>query len=272
MSSTATNMRVVAFSIALSLQLFVPARAEDQIDEVNALLGKLRDARLVFERYIVTCIVKSSDYPEYPEGLKITYQISIPDEHRVLIFDYSDCKNADKSPSKWIGRSGKHFVSGKVGDVSRLADWPEKFDPLKSVRHFDIMGVGFGFLGELKLGTPFTTIMEYYAKYPALRVANDGGFTLLTSSDGRPRIVIDTDRNSWPIKSVLDHALWSIELKRVEDLHVPIAFEFTELDNRKLPAGELAVELEWESINKPFPVGKDAASAIAARFGCKFEM
>lgn len=262
---------MIALAVSVLILLAEQSKAQNSADPaVVKFLAELRETRAPFDRYKVNCTIKSSDFSEYPRGLKISYHVSKPDEHSIIVYDYSGCEASAKLPTKWIGKSGQYFVSGEVGTVSRLRDWPQNFDPMKTVPHFDVMGLGFGFFGELKFGTQLDRIIENYTKYRSVHVTDKEDIALLYSSNGRPRIVVDKKRGTWPIKSELDHALWAIQLQDFEDVHVPIQFEFTSLDNRNQSAGNLVVDLNWELVGQPFTVGPDAAAALANQYGCEF--
>ncbi|MEM7479343.1 MAG: hypothetical protein AAF483_30535 [Planctomycetota bacterium] len=263
---------IVLQCLLLSSVILPVARCDEHPDKaVAALLNTVVAERAKFQRYIVCCTIKASDFPEYPQGQEITYQVSEPDSHRVIVFDYSGCEINAAKPNFWLGRSGGFYVSGKAGEVSRISGWPKNFNPYKGIPHFDVMGIGFGFFGELKLGTGFDQIVENYSKYPDLKVSGDGDLALLYSASRRPSLIIDKNRGHWPSKTTLAHALWKIQLEKRGDVHVPISFEFTRLDTNNKAQGKFSVELNWRSINEPFALGKEAAATLADEFGGKFE-
>ncbi len=264
--------RLVAITALLFVFLFTAlnCQSDEPTDSsLRDLMGELKAERAKLKRYVVTCTFIVSEIPDYPQGLKMTLEVSAADDHDLAIYDYRNCEVGQKKPTRWQGKSGPYFVSGEEGGDSVLAAWPTKIDPMRTLPRFDVLGIGFGFLGELKFGTKLDKIISNYLEYPNLSLANKEVFGLIHSSNGRPRIVFDKKRGFWPLNSKLDHATWNIKLEQINEIHVPIWFEFIELINGREPSGKVEVDLKWENINEDFAVGRASALALADRFGCQ---
>jgi len=271
MNKIAPTLYLTILAIAPSLLLTDRCKSDDTTDPtVRRFFRELQEARATFDRYVVHCTFASSDFAEYPKGLKITYQISKPDEHELIVYDYSGCQPEEKQPATWRGKSSIHIIHGNAGEQSRLGYWSKNHEPMrKTVPQFDVMAIGFGF-DVMTIGFDFDELVDYYLKHSSVHVADKEDIALLHSPNGRPRIVIDKKRGSWPIKSELDHAIWTIKLQSFGEFHVPIWFEFTALDGRMEPLAKVTVDLDWEIINEQFPVGQDAAVALAKQHGSVF--
>lgn len=274
-----TRLICLTLAIAFTLQLStLPRLSHGKDPEESALVtlfNEMAAERSSIQRYVVECSFVSEGIREYPTGLEITFEYSNPDDHFVIVYDYANCKEEDRKPAAWLGRSGLYYISGIQGRDSLLSAWKDGDDPYKSKPHFDLMALGFGFMGDLQQGTSFATLtgnLERFSDPLGLRVSGDAGIALIMASKfPKPRIVVDRRRGSWPIKSDLDHAIWKLKLEEHAGTYTPSWFEFTRLDTRRQPDGKLTATLNWRNVNEEFSVGREAAARIAAEYGCNFK-
>lgn len=267
--------KYITLAAAIGIQLISLASTSHAQELSDSSLTKLFDEmeseRAKLQRFIVKCSFRSEGIPDYPSGLKMTYEFSKPDDHYVIVYDYSNCANEHRRPNTWHGRSGGYYISGTQGRDSILGAWKPNSVPYRSKSHFDLMALGFGFLGDLRQGTSLPRLTENLTRASdslGLKVSGDGDLALITASKyPKPRIVIDRARACWPIKSDLAHAIWKLKLEEIGETYAPTWFEFTSLDERRQPNGRLTAVLDWKYVNAKFTVGREAAVRIATDNG-----
>ncbi|GAB5407373.1 MAG: hypothetical protein Aurels2KO_56040 [Aureliella sp.] len=262
--------RIVVFAIVVSPGSFCKAD-DSESRAANRLLLRMLSERDMVVQYRVRYTVRESEGLErFPKGLSTIVEYSKVDDHFVLLYNYSECEPKQRQAGRWIGRSGDLLVSGTEGKESVLSRWNPQHRIMRTQPHFDVMGVGLGFCGDVVAGTKFQELvggLKKFADADVLRVRRKkGGLRELgLAGNSRPIILIDTERGYWPTESKLAYATWKVELEEIQDCYVPKSFQMECLDQTggKGVSAKLDVDLEWLSINEPFATGREAARGYA---------